>query len=130
MSQVAQTPFAGYEQSISKALDLVGAGLRLPRKGLIILKPNLTNPSSPPVTTSVKAVEAVYRYCRAHTGAESVIGESAGSGRTCDVYGALGYADFAKREGLRLIDFNEAETVELQNPDALCCRYPASSGAP
>ncbi len=119
MSQVAKVPFTGYEESISKALDLIGAGVRLPQKGLIILKPNLTNSSPPPVTTSVRAVEAVYRYCRAHTGAEMLIGEGAGSGRTCDVFAALGYTDLAKREGLRLVDFNEAETVELQNPDAL-----------
>ena len=119
MSRVAQVQFVSYEHSIAQALDLIRAGDRLPREGLIILKPNLTNSSPPPVTTSVQAVEAVYRYCRAHTSAEIIIGEGAGSGRTPDVYSALGYADFAKREGLRLIDFNEAETVELQNPEAL-----------
>ena len=93
--------------------------MRLPQKGLIILKPNLTNSSPPPVTTSVQAVAAVYQYCRAHTSAEILIGEGAGSGRTPEVFAALGYSDFAQREGLRLVDFNEAETVELQNPDAL-----------
>ena len=122
MSQVARVPFTGYEQSISKALDLIGAGERLPQDGLIILKPNLTNSSPPPVTTSVQAVEAVYRYCRAHTKAQIIIGEGAGSGRTHDVYAALGYTDFAKRESLRLVDFNDAETVELENPDALQLR--------
>jgi uncharacterized protein (DUF362 family) len=71
------------------------------------------------VTTSVQAVAAVYRYCRAYTNAPILIGEGCGSGRTCEVFGALGYTDFAKREGIRLEDFNEAETVELRNPDAL-----------
>ena len=75
MSQVAQVEFANYGQSISKALDLIGASERLPKDGLIILKPNLTNSAPPPVTTSVRAVEAVYRYCRAHTQAEILIGE-------------------------------------------------------
>ena len=42
----------------------------------------------------------------------------AAGGRT-NVYAALGYTDFAKQEGLRLVDFNEAETVERENPDAL-----------
>ena len=119
MSQVAKVPFTDYEQSISKALDLIGAGARLPREGLIILKPNLTNSSPPPVTTSVRAVAAVYRYCRAHADTEIIIGEGAGSGRTHDVFAALGYTEFAQREGLRLVDFNEAETVTLENPDAL-----------
>jgi uncharacterized protein (DUF362 family) len=119
MSQVAKIRFADYERSIPKALDLIGTAPRLPQKGLIILKPNLTNAAPPPVTTSLQAVEAVYRYCRAHTQAEILIGEGAGSGRTCDVFAALGYTQFARREGLRLVDFNEAETVLLRNPDAL-----------
>jgi uncharacterized protein (DUF362 family) len=119
VSQVARVQLTEYEPSIAKALDLIGAGGRLPRDGLIILKPNLTNSAPPPVTTSVRAVEAVYRYCRAHTKAEIIIGEGTGSGRTYDVYAALGYTEFAKREGLRLVDFNDAETVLLQNPDAV-----------
>ena len=119
MSQVAKVQFTSYGHSIPQALDLIGAAERLPRDGLIILKPNLTNSSPPPVTTSIGAVEAVYRYCRAHTEAEIVIGEGSGSGRTHDVYAALGYTDFAKREGIRLVDFNEAETVVLENRQAL-----------
>jgi len=119
MSRVARVEFTDYETSIHRALDLIDAAKALPRDGLIIIKPNLTNSSPPPVTTSVQAVAAVYRYCRAHTSAEILIGEGAGSGRTPEVFAALGYTDFARREGLRLIDFNEAETVRLQNPDAL-----------
>ena len=119
MSKVAKVQFASYEESIPRALDLIGAGEALPRKGLIILKPNLTNSSPPPVTTSVQAVEAVYTYCRAHTEAQIIIGEGAGSGRTYDVYAALGYRDFAKRHGISLIDFNAEETVEIENPAAL-----------
>ncbi len=52
MSQVAQVPFTSYEQSLAKALDLIGAGVRLPWKGLMIPKPNLTN-SAPPLVTTV-----------------------------------------------------------------------------
>ncbi|RPJ32856.1 MAG: DUF362 domain-containing protein [Planctomycetaceae bacterium] len=119
MSKVAKVPFTDYENSIAKALDLIGAAEALPRDGLIIIKPNLTNSSPPPVTTSVEAAEAVYKYCRDHTKAQIAIGEGAGSGRTCDVYGALGYTDMARRHHIELIDFNSADTIELKNPDAL-----------
>jgi len=119
MSRVAKVAFTNYETSIRKALDLIDAANALPRDGLIIIKPNLTNSSPPPVTTSVEAAEAVYQYCRDHTKARIAIGEGAGSGRTCDIYGALGYTDLACRYHIELIDFNDAETVELQNPDAL-----------
>lgn len=119
MSRVAKVSFTDYENSIRKALDLIGAAQALPRDGLIIIKPNLTNSSPPPVTTSVEAAQAVYKYCRDHTKAQIAIGEGAGSGRTCDVYAALGYTDMAHRHHIELIDFNGADTIELKNPDAL-----------
>jgi uncharacterized protein (DUF362 family) len=119
MSTVARVQFTTYEDSIARALDLIGAAKALPQKGLIIIKPNLTNSSPPPVTTSVQAAEAVYRYCRGRTKAEIAIGEGCGAGRTSDIFAALGYADLARRHGIELIDFNTAETVELANPAAL-----------
>ena len=54
-----------YADSIAKALDLIGVKDRLPHRGLIIIKPNLTNADKPPVTTAVAAAEAVYEYYRA-----------------------------------------------------------------
>jgi len=118
MSRVAKVKFNDYTNSIRQALDLIGAGARLPQQGLIIIKPNLTNSSPPPVTTSVAAAEAVFHYCKAHTKAQIAIGDGCGSGRTADVYATLGYTDLAGKYGLELIDFNEAETVLLQDKDA------------
>ena len=98
---------------------MVGAGARLPQRGLIIIKPNLTNSSPPPITTNVEAAEAVFQYCKSHTKAEIAIGEGCGNGKTSDVFAVLGYTALAQKYGLRLIDFNEAETVLLHNSDAL-----------
>lgn len=119
MSRVAKVKFTDYQRSIAKALDLIGAAERLPADKLIIIKPNLTNSSPPPVTTSVEAAEAVYDYCKAHTKAEIAIGEGAGSGVTASVFATLGYADLASRHGLELIDFNDAKTILLKDKDAL-----------
>ena len=119
MSRVAKVAFVNYEDSIGRALDLIEAPAHLPRKGLIIIKPNLTNSSPPPVTTGVGAAEAVWRYCRAHTGAEVIIGEGCGSGKTPDVFDSLGYTDLAGKYGLELVDFNKAECVTLENEDAM-----------
>ena len=119
MSRVAKVKFIDYRTSIARALDLIDAPTRLPQQGLIIIKPNLTNSSPPPVTTSVAAAEAIYNYCKAHTKAEIVIGEGCGTGRTPDVFDTLGYTDLANKYGLQLIDLNEAETIELENDNAL-----------
>ena len=123
MSKVVKVKFIDYRTSIARALDLVGASARLPKQGLIIIKPNLTNSSPPPVTTSVEAAEAVYHYCKAHTKAEIAIGEGCGTGKTSDVFAALGYTDLAQKYGLELIDFNEAETTVLQNAKALQLKH-------
>jgi uncharacterized protein (DUF362 family) len=119
MSHIARVVFSDYTRSIYQALDLINAKACLPQKGLIIIKPNLTNSSPPPVTTSVDAAEAVYLYCKAHTKAEIAIGDGCGSGKTPDVFAKLGYTDLAKKYDLELLDFNEAETVLVEDKDAL-----------
>jgi len=118
MSRVATVKFTDYRSSIARALDLVGARERLPQQRLVIIKPNLTNSSPPPVTTSVEAAEAVYDYCKSHTKAEIAIGDGCGSGVTADVFAALGYTDLAEKRGIRLIDFNNAETTLLEDASA------------
>jgi uncharacterized protein (DUF362 family) len=119
MSEVSKVRFVDYQASIAKALDLIGAGGRLPQRGLIIVKPNLTNADGPPVTTSVAAAEAVCLYCRAHSPAEIAIGEGCGSGVTQDTFQANGYAAMARKHGLKLIDFNLAPDVVSRRDDAL-----------
>lgn len=122
MSQVAKVAFVDYGRSIAAALDAVGAAESLPRRGLVIIKPNLTNADRPPVTTPAAAVEAVYDYCKAHCGAEIVIGEGSGSGTTAQSYQANGYTALARRHGIRLIDFNREPAITLQRADALQLR--------
>ncbi|GAG42540.1 unnamed protein product, partial [marine sediment metagenome] len=119
MSKVAKVKFIDYHRSVTKALDLIGAASGLPDKGLIIIKPNLTNADGPPVTTNVAAAEAVYKYCKAHCRAEIIIGDGCGNGTTEESYRANGYKKLAKKYGIRLIDFNQEKTVLVKNDDAL-----------
>ncbi len=118
MGLVAKVKFADYQSSISRALDLINAPATLPKEGLIIIKPNLTNSSPPPVTTSVNAAEALYNYCKARTKARIVIADGCGSGTTPQVFKTLGYTDLADRYDLELIDLNDAETITLKNDNA------------
>ncbi|MHC4617266.1 MAG: DUF362 domain-containing protein [Planctomycetota bacterium] len=118
MSVVSRVRFTDYEGSVGRALDLTGAGARLPQRGVVIIKPNLTNRSGPPVTTNVEAAEAVYKYCKSRTKAEIVIGEGCGDGVTADTFAANGYRKLADKYGIRLIDFNEERAVVLKRKDA------------
>ena len=119
MSTVSKVEFTGYEASVGQALDLIDAAGSLPQTGLIIIKPNLTNTSGPPVTTNVGAAEAVYKYCKAHTKSEIAIGEGCGEGVTADTFEANGYTELADKYGIRLIDFNQEQVVLLKNENAL-----------
>jgi uncharacterized protein (DUF362 family) len=119
MSQVAKVKFTDYQASVSKALDLINAPAVLPQQGLIIIKPNLTNSSPPPVTTSVNAAEAVYNYCKIRTKAQIVIADGCGSGATPQVFEKLGYTGLAGRYGIELIDLNDGETITLKNDKAM-----------
>jgi len=119
VSDVAKVRFSDYSRSVGEALDLIGAGSRLPDDKLIIIKPNLTNADGPPVTTPVAAAEAVYLYTRAHSKAEIAIGEGCGSGVTLETFQANGYSALAQKHGLRLIDFNQEPSVTLRRDDAL-----------
>lgn len=119
MSDVAIVEFKSYAESAPAALELAGAEKMLPQSGTIILKPNLTNSSPPPVTTSVKMVEAVYNYCRQKTNAKIIIGEGCGNGKTFDIFETLGYTTLSKKYNIELVDFNEADCVLLKNKSAL-----------
>ncbi|MHC4497774.1 MAG: DUF362 domain-containing protein [Planctomycetota bacterium] len=117
MSVVSKVKFTDYHASVAKALDLIEAADKLPQEGLIIIKPNLTNADGPPVTTNVKAAEAVYNYCKSCTMAEIAIGEGCGDGVTADTFKANGYTRLADSYGIRLIDFNKEKTVVLERED-------------
>ena len=119
MSKVAKVKFTDYRQSVTKSLNLIGAAGGLPADGLVIIKPNLTNADGPPVTTNVAAVEAVYKYCKAHCAAEIAIGEGCGEGTTEQTFRANGYKKLAEKYGIRLIDFNQGKAVLVRNDSAL-----------
>ena len=119
MSKVAKVKFVDYPQSVTKALDMIGAVSKLPGHGRIIIKPNLTNADGPPVTTNVAAVEAVYKYCKANCNSQVAIGEGCGSGTTWDCYRANGYIKLAQEYDIELIDFNTEDAVLVKNDNAL-----------
>ena len=119
MSKVAKVKFTSYAESIKKALNLIGAADVLPRKGLIIIKPNLITAEGPPVTTPVETVEAVYLYCRhCRPDVKIVIGEGCGKGTTDVTFKLNGYTTLAERYKIELLDFNNCETVLMKNDKA------------
>jgi len=77
--------------------------------GPVIIKPNIVNPSPPPVTTDVRVVEGIIKALREAGIKEVIVAEGSGTGDTMDNFKKHGYADL----GVDLIDLDKEETAEL-----------------
>jgi uncharacterized protein (DUF362 family) len=78
--------------------------------GPVIIKPNIVEPSLPPVTTDVRVVEGVVRALNEACIKEVVIAEGSGTGDTMDNFQTLGYAKL----GADLVDLDKEKTVKMQ----------------
>ncbi len=121
---VAVVDFTTYPDSVSRALDTVGAAEALAAQRAVMIKPNLINASPHPVTTPADCCEALIRYIRACSDAEIVVAEGCGDPgmETDEVFERLGYRSLAERTGISLIDLNHAPLVRLA--DAECRVFP------
>ena len=111
-----------YQDTIPRLLDTIGAGRVLAGQTRILIKPNLVNTSPPPVTLPRAACEALVRYCLEHSSGQVIIGEGTGEKHleTPQVFQAHGYDRLAAELDVELVDLNEAELVELNDP---ACRF-------
>jgi len=116
---LATVDFSTYHESISLTLDKIGAKEVFAKQSAILIKPNLTNASRHPVTTSVECCEAVVEYVRSCSNADIIIAEGPGdpSLETEEIFDLLGYRRMAIREGIPLVDLNTAPLKKLKNKD-------------
>jgi uncharacterized protein (DUF362 family) len=112
---VASVEFMAYDESVTKALDEIGAAEAISRHKAVMVKPNLITNSPPPVTTPPECCEAIVDYVRRHSAAEVVIAEGCGapSVETAELFDALGYRKLSERLGVPLVDLNTAGTKRL-----------------
>lgn len=76
----------------------------------VIIKPNIVEPSQPPVTTDVRVVEGIVKALRMAGIKDTVIAEGSGTGDTMDNFQKLGYSEL----DTELVDLDAVDTVELQ----------------
>ncbi len=94
------------EASYEVAMEL----LRItPPERPVILKPNLVEPSPPPVTTDVRVVAGVISALRESGIHDITIAEGSGTGDTFDNFAKLGFNHL----GVKLVDLDQEETVVL-----------------
>lgn len=76
----------------------------------VIIKPNIVEPSPPPVTTDVRVVAGIVKALRDAGVKEVIVAEGSGTGDTMDNFQKLGYGKLKTD----LIDLDKEETVELE----------------
>jgi uncharacterized protein (DUF362 family) len=107
---VTQCAFESYEISIPSILDKLNVEQLLEGQDIILLKPNLVNADSFPITTSPHLCRSVIRYLKGLTNARIIIGEGCGDSvlETDQVFHRLGYDRLAAETGVELLDLNHA----------------------
>lgn len=75
----------------------------------VLIKPNIVEPSPPPVTTDVRVVEGIVTALKEKGIGDIVIAEGSGTGDTLENFRELGYDGL----GVRLMDLDREETATL-----------------
>ena len=109
-------------QQTVQALEMIVSDVdaALSQKKTILVKPNYLNSKAPStgITTDGRVVEGVVRFLKGK-GHDVVIGEGSGFGETFNAFRVAGVDAVAERYGVRLVDLNKDEFVEVYPPNAL-----------
>jgi len=125
MSKVAIVKGTRPVETTVKALERIGSDVDsvLSRKKPILIKPNYINSkhSSTGITTDSRVIEGIIKFLRERKIEEIIIGEGSGFGDTFQAFKVAGVDAVAKRWGVKLVDLNKDEFVEVSplNPLSL-----------
>ncbi len=106
-----------------EALEKIGSEVdkALSGKRPILIKPNYINSKHPStgVTTDGRVVEGVVKFLMERGLREIAIGEGAGFEDTFEAFRVAGVDDVAQRWGVRLVDLNKDEFIEVRPREPL-----------
>ena len=123
MSKVAIAKGTIPVETTIKALEYIRSDVDrvLSRKKPILIKPNYINSEHPStgITTDSRVIEGIVKFLRARKKEEIVIGEGSGYADTFEAFKVAGVDAVAERWGVKLVDLNKDEFVEVNIPDPL-----------
>ena len=123
MSKVAIVKGTSPVETTVKALERIGSDVDsvLSRKKPILIKPNYINSKHPStgITTDSRVIEGIIKFLRERKIEEIIIGEGSGFGNTIQAFKVAGVDAVAERWGVKLVDLNKDEFIEVNPPDPL-----------
>jgi len=123
MSRVAIAKGTNPVETTVEALETVGADVNsaLSERKPILIKPNYLNARHPStgITTDSRVIEGIVKFLKERKVEEIVIGEGSGFADTFEAFRVAGVDAVAERYGVRLVDLNKDEFVEINPPNPL-----------
>jgi len=116
MSRVAIVKGMNPQEMTFKALEMTAAQEAIPKEKPVLIKPNYINASHPStgITTDSRVIEGVVNFLRQHRVKDVMIGEGSGFADTFKAFEIAGVKDLAEKLGVRLVDLNKDEFVEVR----------------
>jgi len=102
-----------------RALKMIDAETIVPTRGNVLVKPNCVVARDPStgITTDPRVVEAIVEFLRDNGVQNITIGEG-GNRNTDRAFDVTGMREMALRHGVKLVNFNNDEGVEVEIPSA------------
>ena len=107
-----------------EALEMADAQDALSEKRPVLIKPNYINARHPStgITTDSRVIEGVVGFLRRHDVEGIVIGEGSGHSDTFTAFRNAGVDALAERWGVKLVDLNKDEFIEVKPPTPLALK--------
>jgi uncharacterized protein (DUF362 family) len=107
-----------------EALELAGAIDSIPGDRPVLIKPNYINDRHPStgITTDARVIEGVIAYLKKHGVADIIVGEGCGHSDTFRAFKVAGVDALEEKWGVRLVDLNRDEFVEIRPTGSLALR--------
>ncbi|MGD8505634.1 MAG: DUF362 domain-containing protein [Candidatus Bathyarchaeota archaeon] len=126
MSKVAIARGANPVETTVKALEMIKSDIDsvLAWKKPVLVKPNYINAKHPStgITTDSRVIEGTVKFLRAHKVDEIIIGEGSGFADTLQAFKTAGVDAVAERLGVKLVDLNKDEFIEVNPPNPLALK--------
>jgi len=110
-------------QTTVKALETIGSDVDsvLSRRKPVLIKPNYINSKHPStgITTDSRVIEGIVKFLRERKIEEIIIGEGSGFADTFQAFKVAGVDAVAERWGVKLVDLNRDEFIEVSPPNPL-----------
>jgi len=123
MSRVAIIKGTNPVETTVKSLEAIGTDVNsaLSGKKPILIKPNYLNSKHPStgITTDARVIEGIVKFLRERNMKEIIIGEGSGFADTFQAFKVAGVDSVAERWGVKLVDLNSDEFVEVNPPNPL-----------